>query len=511
MLFEKFFGKNDKFKEGMIAGAKPFEEKFRKQEEAIERVGKDLSNKLDEINTVTDVIIDELSAKQKKELYDLNTKFDISTLLSIDEKDFLASVLVTVANEQDETNEYQRAFVRSVLRYINVKNPQPSVTLSSIENIESISAQKAIMQVIMEFFFLGTKNHRYIETYNSLFSYFSVNQTSIVQMQQSINNIYKATGCEGIAEKYGYIPNETDDELINTSDIASSFDVRGWEQYLKSIEPYTSFIKSNNSEEGYINNAYILSHNKVFYLERLKTKYDEILQIKAKSFNEDSETIIIDDIGETVYSLKNFHMFANKNYIVVMPDSQYADFAILINTITNETSKIDSLKCLIFLSDKYMIYTDTRKDYPARSNSGGIWGHASRVVVTIFKYEFEKKQTIVLEKYAYVGGNYVEGTVWDNLIEKCLYVTDDNERLYYLTTQIDGPSGKQTFQVRVLDFINCVDSKQICSITEEKARPERCPSLALTPRFEKDNGYLYLKMIGHASENLFKAFRIDKA
>ncbi len=64
--------------------------------------------------------------------------------------------------------------------------------------------------------------------------------------------------------------------------------------------------------------------------------------------------------------------------------------------------------------------------------------------------------------------------------------------------------------MNILDFVNEKNSKQIFSISEEKARPERCLSSVLTPCFEKESGYLYLKMIGNASGNLFNVFRVDK-
>ena len=72
-------GRKD-FQKGMVAGAKPFEEKFRRQGEAIDRVSRKLNERLDAIDEVTDAILDDLSVMEKKRLYDLNTVVNISEL-----------------------------------------------------------------------------------------------------------------------------------------------------------------------------------------------------------------------------------------------------------------------------------------------------------------------------------------------------------------------------------------------------------------------------------------------
>lgn len=210
------------FNKGMEAGAKPFEEKFKMQEEAIERVEKNLNERLDNFDTINDFIIDDLASKtedltsiKKKELYDLNT------LVSIDDlddwqKEFLMAMIYTVANRLEYTTELQKKFIRSVKNYLGIVSLQTEVDLSCIENIERIGSQKVILQVLMEFLFLEKGNHSYLEKYEDIISYFNVNKRGIEDIQEKINNIYVATGLEGIAEKYGYIPEE---DQISSNDL----------------------------------------------------------------------------------------------------------------------------------------------------------------------------------------------------------------------------------------------------------------------------------------------------
>lgn len=193
------------FQKGMEAGARPFEEKFAKQSEEFKKTSDSINKKLDGLNRVTDVIISELNGMQKKELYDLNTVVDIGKLGG-DEKELLMAVLYTLANMTDYVTEGQQAFIRSVKSYLGIKEVQTNVDLSCIENIESINDQKAILQTVMEFLFIENQNHDYMDEYSDVMEYFSVNNKTIKQIQNCINQIFNATGIQGLIEMYGYVP-----------------------------------------------------------------------------------------------------------------------------------------------------------------------------------------------------------------------------------------------------------------------------------------------------------------
>jgi hypothetical protein len=198
-------GKKD-FKRGMEAGAKPFEDKFKQVSEAVERVGTEIKNKIGDIKETVDIVIDDLSSIQKKELYDLSTQFDIKELEQPD-KELLIAGLYTLSAMSDNLTDCQKAFIRSVQKYTGVKNPQTSVDLSvAIENIESVTVQKAVMQAFMEFLFLENEDNSFLEDYAELFEFFSVTKKGREVILDSIKKVYHATGALGISEKYGYVP-----------------------------------------------------------------------------------------------------------------------------------------------------------------------------------------------------------------------------------------------------------------------------------------------------------------
>lgn len=196
-------------KEGMKIVAKAQEDFNKKQAEATREVGNRILKKFDEQNAINDAMIGDLEkhdnilkSSEKKKLYDLNTTFDIQAL-DENEKEFLVAVLFQISN--DENNENQKQFIRSIKSYVDVKEPQIRVDISCIENIEKLTTQKAILQTIMEYLFLENENFDFFESYTQLFNYFSVNPKLRTEIKEKIQTIYNATGGIGLSEKYGYV------------------------------------------------------------------------------------------------------------------------------------------------------------------------------------------------------------------------------------------------------------------------------------------------------------------
>ncbi len=200
-------GKKD-FIRGMEAGAKPFEQKFRELSESTEKVGEKISRKLDGLGDIMDTVIDDLSDMQKKELYQLNTPHDLKEDLDEDEKEILAALLLRLS-EFTENNEYQRKFMRSVNAYIEVKTPQAGLDISCIENIENVSSQKILMQTAMEYLYLASGDFSFLDDLEEeVFEHFCVNRKGIREIEGYIEAVSNAVGKEGIAEKYGFVPEE---------------------------------------------------------------------------------------------------------------------------------------------------------------------------------------------------------------------------------------------------------------------------------------------------------------
>ncbi|MCD2347167.1 hypothetical protein [Clostridium guangxiense] len=466
MIFDKLFGKKNKFKEGMIAGAKPFEEKFRNQEEAIEKVGKEVKDKLNDISDVTDTIIDELSMKQKKEIYDLNTKYDIAKNLNCDEKEFLAAILITIANDIENINEYQREFVRSVLKYINVLNPQACVDVSSIENIENTSVQKAILQTLMEFLFLGNKNHSYLNYYKELFSYFSVNSKGFFEIQKNIDNIYKATGCKGISEKYGFVPEDIQIEMLEEIE----FDKEAWKNFLINLHPYCDkgYGDGYYANSQYIENGYQVIKNRVYYLEEMRTSYGSINVIKSRMINGSKENIVLEDIGYV--DIDKFMMASANKHLIVHKGDYQQPICYIINTDNGQICKIEDCKIIYFLNDDQMIFSNKHYDYP--SNTSGALDSS----VSLMRYTYKNGNIELIDKYIHVDmdfGNYFK--------DKRSFAFFNN-RVYYFIFDMDG--FKFNYTLKTLD---------LSELKGRSAEVKQLPTFDYLPTdaaFKVDNGYL---------------------
>jgi hypothetical protein len=191
------------FKKGMEAGAKPFEDKFKQHSEALTRVSNKVETGIESVRGVMNALTDDMTALEKKRLYDLNTQFDIKTLQD-EEQELLLAVLFTLA--QEDANENQQAFVRSVKKYLDIKNPQTDIDPAGIENIENLTAQKALFQAFAEFCFLEQEDDNFLEERETLFDLFSIKKKDREAILGNIHAIHSATGAQGLCEKYGYVP-----------------------------------------------------------------------------------------------------------------------------------------------------------------------------------------------------------------------------------------------------------------------------------------------------------------
>ena len=190
------------FKKGVEAGAKPFEAKFKQQAEAIDRVSNKIEDGIKKIDGVVEEVIDGLSSIEKKQLYDLNTQFDIYKMEDY-EKELLLASLFTLA--KDVANENQQSYIRSVKTYLDIKNPQTEIDLSGIENIENLNTQKAMFQTFVEFLFLEKEDDSFWEEYEELFDLFSIKKKDKDAIYANVLQIYKAVGAKGLCEKYGFV------------------------------------------------------------------------------------------------------------------------------------------------------------------------------------------------------------------------------------------------------------------------------------------------------------------
>ena len=208
------------FNKGMEAGARPFEDKFRRMGKEFQEFAGKVEEDVSRIRETNEAILDEMDVMQKKQFYRDNTAVDIAILEKGDRETLLA-LLHTLAETEETVNDHQQRFIRSVKRSLekdNDRRPENWAVLkdedwSVIETLDGIEETKAIAQAVMEFLFLGYRSHdAYFEEYEDMFDCFCLNRKGFGEIMAHIDNIFRATGLEGIAENYGYVPEETEEE-----------------------------------------------------------------------------------------------------------------------------------------------------------------------------------------------------------------------------------------------------------------------------------------------------------
>lgn len=233
------------FKEGMVAGAKPFGDKLDQLANVSESAVSDIKEGLDGVNEVVNIVLDDLSAQEKKKIYDLDQTTDISTL-DDDEKEFLVAVLAESANMVQEVTELQKRYILSVCSTVGIAAPQASLNFACIENIENMRTQKIILRHVMEFFFIGSGNYDFLNEYDdTLFCYFSINKHGIDEIIMTVDRIYNAMGIEGIANRYTFVAGYTDmfaDETTDIEDNDADLDVSN--EYVPDVSEFEEIFLS---------------------------------------------------------------------------------------------------------------------------------------------------------------------------------------------------------------------------------------------------------------------------
>lgn len=209
---------NRKYKKGLADAAKAYEAFGKKQGEALKHIleemrqGKrDMESVLRELNGNVDGLYDYINSKEKANLYSVYTPFDIKKL-DKHARLFLVGTLFALTTDR-VPNENQQNYIRAVMNYLEIKDPPFGTNPLAIENIEDIPTQKAIFQTIMEYLRLQDGDSYDETAYQQEFlDAFSINAKARKEIMDHVELIYTATGAKGLAEKYGYVPEEEDDD-----------------------------------------------------------------------------------------------------------------------------------------------------------------------------------------------------------------------------------------------------------------------------------------------------------
>lgn len=175
-----------------------------KQAKATEEIGKRVTHKIDEHGKIIETIIDDLSEQSKDRLFGLKNEIKDISALDSTEKEVLLSLLFTLSNVYGQTNLQQQNYLNTIRRYLGMSGYGSNIVLKSVENIESKEDTECLFNTVNEFLFLKDGSFQYLED-DQLIDFldsFNLNNRRKKIIQNSINEIYKLYGIEGLADRY---------------------------------------------------------------------------------------------------------------------------------------------------------------------------------------------------------------------------------------------------------------------------------------------------------------------
>lgn len=161
------------FKEGMVAGAKPFEEKFREVQNAaiasLQKLASEEANKVGELIDISEEHEYLLKYDWKKECQ----------LESLAEKSILAGFLMYAIDEvaTEEPTETQRGFLNSIYKFLNLNISgllSKKIDISHLSNNNDLAFQKLLYLLTCMYFYLESENFKFEKSNPDVFDYFNV-------------------------------------------------------------------------------------------------------------------------------------------------------------------------------------------------------------------------------------------------------------------------------------------------------------------------------------------------
>lgn len=218
-MFDKKYKKG--YAEGGADTAKPYEAFGQKQADAIQHIleefrqgKKDIKSVLKELNGSIDGLYDHLQSKEKENLYTVYTPFDIKKL-EPEARLFLVGALFRLTTDK-VPNENQQNYIRAVQKYLELKDMPIGVDLGNIANIEEPAAQKAIFQAVLEYLCLQDGDcYDETELQHNFLEDFDLSPKKKREITEYVELLYIAVGAKGLAEKYGYVPEEEPEQEEN--------------------------------------------------------------------------------------------------------------------------------------------------------------------------------------------------------------------------------------------------------------------------------------------------------
>ena len=297
------FGQKKMYKKGLADALHANEEFSKKQEDALNHIreevrsgNKELKEALDSLGDEIVGIYDHLDAKEKEALYHLSTPYDIKKLEDA-EQQLLLAVLFQLANS-GSVNDLQQTYIQGITRYLGIKNPQTHLDdLSVVGDVDSGVAQKAILQTVLEFFYLQDSDELTDEQEEFLEN-FSVNKKQAQAIEVVVSRFYNATGAKGLAEKYGRdgaIQQANDqaleafasfEEKVDSKDLYVSAPLYSHYCWVKTVWAETR--RSANFENECYESKSKCESDAERYLEKYHRAIEKVMDSKMKKYGDQS-------------------------------------------------------------------------------------------------------------------------------------------------------------------------------------------------------------------------------
>ena len=336
------------YKQGAADAMNAYEAFARKQEEATRHVGDQigrLSNDVAELGKSVEFISDYITDKEKQALYQANMPVDIAKLDETDQY-LLVAVLYELAQQEPPTEEQQN-YIRAVQKYLKVQDVQRNIDLAVVENIPDTATIIAVMQAVMEYFYLGTHPGTYTEDEMDFLDSFMANRKTRKEITARIKAIVNAVGKQGLAEKYGFVPELDEEETQN--------------QHSAEFQPFSAEIADRIAvKTGWRNGDRVRKNRKITNTMFANPKYCETINFIA--VERDSTICGIDKrtgVEKAYIDKKKWSITDVKYQDLILLDNDENNVCIL-NLATNECIEL----CVPgyyrswgkYISDRFIIY-----------------------------------------------------------------------------------------------------------------------------------------------------------
>ena len=351
------FGRKKMYKKGMEDAMRAYEQFGKKQEAALEKIreevrngNKKLEDMISELGEDINNVYEFLTDKEKVALYNLCTPKDIKDL-GDSERRMLLAILYQLAENEGAwgLTDYQKKYIRSVQRYLEITNPQTSIELSVVENVDSLDDQKAILQSVLEFFYLQDTNEL-SDDQEEFLEYFCINKKQAQQIELYVSKLYNTVGSEGLCEKYGFVPeggekyasassSEQNSKYTCYTDLKINA-IRCWEDDSILIEPrYNPEFDLTHQIEDKLLWGSIVNGEKVYRITDIESG-KEILEIRESD-------------GLELCAVSNNSFCTNRRGTIIIKDFNNSE----ILNIPLELKEDVPLAYIAFIYDRYFACT----------------------------------------------------------------------------------------------------------------------------------------------------------